>query len=67
MSHIMRTLVSIAILPLLVGCNYGAAVAQNLGWGAGGMIQSVLVNGDLRGLPQWIILSLLNGAIHGVQ
>ena len=49
------------------GCDYGAAVLQNLGWGLGGMVQSILVNQDLSGAPSWIIGALVNGAVYGHQ
>lgn len=49
------------------GCNYGSAVAQNLSWGLGGFVESVLVNGDLSGAGAWVSGALVNALIHGKQ
>jgi hypothetical protein len=66
-----RRSIRVAVLALLLvstaGCDYGAAVVQNLGWGVGGLVQSVLVNGDLSGAFSWISGALVNGAIYGHQ
>ena len=51
----------------IAGCNYGAAVIQNLGWGLSGMFQSILVNVDLSGGAPWIIGALANGLLYGHQ
>lgn len=47
-----------------LGCNYGEAVGNNLAWGGSGLIENILVNRDLSGVPQWIIGALINGALN---
>jgi len=50
------------LLPLLAGCDYGQAVAQNLKWGTPG-----LLSGSLTGSVEWLVGALVNAALLGVQ
>ena len=61
--------VLLAMLPVLAGCDYGAAVVQNITWGVKDCVDEAGLAGCLAGIDLVELLTgaLMNGALYGVQ